>query len=59
MYSRYRIISDVPKAPPVGWEWISIFNKPSTVFVQINAKIDPYFNAENTVVNRWIDKKLI
>ncbi len=45
VYSRYQgnlYISDVPKSPPTGREWMCISIIPSAVFVYTNVKIHPH-----------------
>ncbi len=52
-YSRYRgnrYISDVPKAPPTGWEWMCISIIQFAVFVQTDAKIHPHKPILNNII---------
>ncbi len=61
VYSRYRgnrYISDIPKAPPAGREWICIWIIQSAVFVQTDAKIHPHKPVWNNIIIYTFDSSL-
>ncbi len=61
VYSRYRgncYISEVPKAPPTGREWMCISIIQSVVFVQTNAKIHPHKPVLNNIIIYTSDSSL-